>query len=221
MKKLVRRRNLFLVFVLILIAFITKTYLFDKNVSERELKQNEEVIEQDMDYTKKMLENREVKVKRVAKSISNEIEIIVLKETGCMTIFHDRTPENNKYIEWIVDSNITLDVHYTAILTIDTKYIQVKYNEITENIDIVYDLEKINVKSVNIDNIFSQTSNGIFGEKYSANEVSALTLMATDKIKEEILNCSNLKCIASINLEGYLRNLSYSLGVLNVDIFKK
>jgi len=221
MKKLVRIWKLFLVLCLILIAFITKSYFNNKNDSEKEIKQNQEVLEQDMDFTKKMLEDRSMKVKRVAESISNEVEIIVLKETGNIKLFHDKTPENNKYIEWIMDSNITLDVYYTAILSINTKYIQVSYNESTDNINIIYDIEKIDVKSVNINNILSKTSNGIFGERYSAKEVSALTLIVTDKIKEEIVNDNSLKLLACISLEGYLRNLSYKMGLVNVSILQK
>lgn len=217
MKKLVRIRRIILVLLLILIAFIAKTYLFDKYDSTME---KSEVLQQDTEYDKKRLEDRSMQVKRVAESISNEVEIVVLKETGNIKLFHDKTPKNNKYIEWVIDSNIILKVYYTATFTIDAESIKVCYDESVDNINIIYNVEKIKVDSVNIDNILSETSKGVFGEKYSENEVTALTLLATDKIKEEISNDESLKLLASINLEGYLKNMAYMLGIFNISIIQ-
>lgn len=221
MRKLIKIRKIVLVLFFILIAFITKTYLVAKNESEKELVEKQKMLEQDMAYTERMLQDRSMEIKKLSRSISNDVEIVVLKETGSIKLFHDKTPENNKYIEWIVDSNIALEVEYTAILTIDTGDIEVSYDASSDKINIIYDLEKIKVKSVNIDNILSETSKGIFGKVYSAKEVAALTLVATDKIKTEISNDSDLKKLASTNLEKYLKDLSYSLGTFNVNIVKK
>lgn len=218
MKSLVRIRRIILtVLLLMLIAFISKTYLFGKHDSTVE---KSELLQQDTEYDKKRLEDRTMQVKRISESISNEIEIVVLKEIGNIKLFHDKTPKNNKYIEWIIDSNITLKVYYTAIFTIDAESIEVYYDESVDKINIIYSAEKIKVKSVNIDDILSETSKGIFGKKYSENEVTALTLLVTDKIKEELANDESLKLFASINLEGYLNNMAYMLGIFNTNVIQ-
>lgn len=218
MKKLIRSRKLLLVLLIILIAFITKICLFEKTEYQEK---NWELIEQDSKYYNDTLQDKSIKVKRVAESISKEIEIVVLKETGIIQLFHDKTPKNNKYIEWIIDSNITMKVYYTAILSIDTEEIKVRYDESEDKINIIYDLEKIKVSSVNIDNILSQTLKGVFGKQYSEKEITALTLIATNKIKEEISSNNNLKLIAGINLEEYLRNMAYKQRIFNVSIIQK
>lgn len=217
MKKLVRSRKGILVLLLILVAFITKTYLFSKN----EEHENFEKVEYGIQYEKKLIKDRSLDIQRISESISNEVEIVVLKETGNIQLFHDKTPDNNKYVEWIVDSNISLKVCYTATLSIDTKDIEVVYNEVDDKINIVYDLEMIKVTSINVDNILSETSKGIFGKHYSEKEVTALTLLATDKIKEQLTNDTNLKLLASINLEEYLRSMAYNLSIYDICILQK
>ena len=218
MKKLVSSKKTILVLLLILIAFITKTYLYEKTESQEK---NWEPIEQAGEQCEETLQDRSMKVKKVAECISKEVEIVVLKETGNIQLFHDKTPENNKYIEWIIDSNITMKVYYTAVLSIDTETIEVCYDESKERINIIYDLKKIKVSSVNIDNILSQTLKGVFGKQYSEKEVAALTLIATKKVREEISKDNNLKLLASLNLEEYLRTMAYKLGIFNVSIIQK
>lgn len=220
MKKTAKTRKTILVLCLILIAFITHTYFFNKGSLKQKYYQLE-VEKTEEEYTKKIMEQKSIMVKRIAESISSEVEIVVLKENGRIKLFHDKTPKNNKYIEWVIDSNISLNVYYTAILTINTDSIKVSYDSTEDKINIVYDIDKIEIKAINIDNILSETNKGIFGEKYSENEVTALTLVATDRIKEEIAKDKGLKYLASMNLESYLRNLSYQLGVFNVNVFQK
>ena len=136
MKKLVRIRRIILAVVLLmLIAFIAKTYFFGTHNS---IIEESKLVQQDAEYDKKRLEDRSMQVKRVSESISNEVEIVVLKEIGNISLFHDKTPKNNKYIEWIIDSNITLKVYYTAIFTIDAESIEVHYDESVDKINIIY-----------------------------------------------------------------------------------
>jgi len=217
MKRLVRSRKVILVLLLILVAFITRTYLFRKNEDH----ENFEKLEYDTKYEKNLIADRSLEAQRISESISNEIEIVVLKETGNIQLFHDKTPENNKYIEWIIDSNISLKVCYTATLSIDTKYIEVVYNELDDKINIVYNLEMIKVTSINVDDILSETAKGIFGKQYSEKEVTALTLLTTNMIKEQLTNDTNLKLLASINLEEYLRNMAYNLRIYDICMLQK
>lgn len=218
MKKLIRGKRILLVLFLMLVAFITKTYLFNK---PKLFQENRQQLVQDTKSAKEVLEDESIKVKKVVERISKEVEMVVLKETGSIQLFHDKTPRNNKYIEWIIDSNITLKVYYTAILTIDTKNIDVYYDDSIGKINIVYDLEKIKVTSVNIDSMLSETTRGIFGRKYSENEVTILTFLATDKVKEKISNDCNLIYLACSNLENFFKNISYDLGILNINIINK
>jgi len=217
MKRLVKRRKGFLVLLLILVAFITMTYLFSKS----EYYQNFEKLKYDTQYEKKLIVDRSLETQRISEQIANEIEIVVLKETGNIQLFHDKTPENNKYMEWIVDSNISLKVCYTATLSIDTKDIEIVYNEVNDKINIVYNSEMIRVTSINIDDILSETSKGLFGKQYSEKEVTTLTLLATDRIKEQLTNDTGLKLLASINLEEYLRNMAYNLRIYDICILQK
>jgi len=220
MKKLIRNKRVILAVIIIVIAFVTKTYLFNTAKSE-DSKENQQVLDTETQYTKKILRDETLNVERIVESISEEIELVVLKEKGSIEIFHDKTPKNNRWVEWLVDSNINFRVYYTASLSMCTKSIEVYYDKNTDNINIIYDPNEIKVNSINIDNILSETSRSLFGKKYSEKEVSALTLLANEKIRETVSDDQSLNNLACMNLEGYLREIVYKLRIYNVNIMKK
>ena len=89
MKKTAKTRKTILVLCLILIAFITHTYFFGKG-SLKQKNYQLEVEKTEEDYTKKIMEQKSIMVKRIAESISSEVEIVVLKENGRIKLFHDK-----------------------------------------------------------------------------------------------------------------------------------
>ena len=221
MKKHGRFRSIFLIIVITITAFIgTRFWLVDrkKEYNENTFEEKEQVLVEDAELAKKKINEEYLKTRRLRDSISNRIQIVVLTEKGSIEVLHDKTPENNKCIEWLVNSDIRLKVYYTAIFAIDTDCIMVEYNEIHDNIDVCYDLDKINVISVGIDNITSESKKSIFGSNYKPKEVTALTMIAKDKIKEEITDNNELIFLAKTNLESYLRNLACSMGIVDLSI---
>ncbi len=220
MKKLARKRGIILVSILILMAFVTSTYLL-KKYEMGDFSKEDDLNGEKIELSDTIFKDESIKVKKIAENISNEIEIIVLKETGTLEIFHDKTPENNKYIEWAVDSNINIKIYYTAILAVDTEYIDVIYDEYLDTINIIYDLQNIKITAINIDEILIDTNKGILGKKYSEIETSSFILFATDKIKNQILNSEGIKTIASINLQEHLRSVGYKLGIFNIKVVEK
>ena len=221
MKKLTKGKKTILALFLVAIAFITCSTLSSHYQKKHELEkliEKQQILKTDEDIYKRKLQEEYIKVERLERNISNKTQLIVLSENGVIDVFHDKTPENNKYIEWLIDSNIRLYVYYTAILSIPTDDIFVFYNEEERKINISYDLDKINVSAINIDNITSENKTSIFGQHYSSREITALTLIATDRVKEEIAKDDGLTVLAKINLETYLRNLAYSMGVVNVSV---
>ena len=222
MKKLIKIRKLFAILCIISLAFIMvnifKTYFYQGKDSKELVNSNEESLQIETEINKKILNENTLKANRLAHNISNETEIILLKESGSTLVFHDKTKENNKYLEWLIDSNICIKVYYTAMIAIERKEINVMLDNSRNIISINYDLDKIKLKSLNIDNIISETKRGLIGEIYSPDETIALTLIATDSIKNEISNDSGLLFIAQINLEEYIRNLAYSMGIFNLEI---
>ena len=221
MKKLARKRGIILVLILVLMAFVTKTYLLKRFEMGDFSQEDDDLNCEKIELSDTIFKEESIKVKKIAENISNEIEIIVLKEVGTFEIFHDRTPENNKYIEWVIDSNINIKIYYTAVLAIDTEYIDVIYDEFLDTINIIYDLQNIKVTAINIDDILISTNKGILGRKYSELETSSFILFATDKINKQILNNEGIKAIASINLQEYLRCVGYKLGIFNIKVVEK
>lgn len=210
--------------MVVIICFIVLARLFQNCLSKKNnfsnnedlLNHADEIITEE-DLLKKQYEENLAKSEDFKQSVANETEIILLSITDRYTIAHDRTPQNNKVTEWLFDSNISIEVRYNAIISIPTNCIEITLDNLGNPI-IHYDISKIAVKAVDILDIISKTNKGFCAKEYTPSEVSALTLIATDQIKENTLQNEMFKFMAEQNLVNYLELQSLKLHIFNIKI---
>lgn len=215
---------LFKVMVLIMILLIV-AMLFQncsskmRNEGEFELIGLADVVTSDEEMFLKEQEQQKERFTNFKRSILSDTEIIVLTVNDCMTIAHDNYIEDHKFIRWLLDSEITLTLYYTAIISISTEAIEINVEE--NGVEVIYDLEKMQLKSVQIDNIVTNTNKGIIGKKYNPSQVTALTMIATDYIKDSISNNVMLNFMAEQNLVNFIELQSIKSLVFDVLIYEK
>lgn len=216
-------KKVLVVLCVIIMAFIMYEILVQNNSEniQNEIVQNEEKLKTDADLTKEIVQKNLEKVTRIQEMIDTEPEIVVLKEKGHMILEHDKVKEKNKLIDWLVFSGIEINVKYTASLSISSSDIDIYFDEESENINIILDTQKIKLHAINIDDIILCTKKGLIAKGYSPSEVTALTMIAKEKIEEQISNDSGLMFLAEMNLKSYVQNLAYSMGIFNVEIVQK
>lgn len=213
-------RVMVLIIILLIVALLFQNCSTKKqNEGEYELIGLADVITSDEELLLKQDEQRKERFTNFKSSISNETEIIVLTITDCMTVAHDSYIEDNAFFEWLLESEITVTLYYTAIFSIPTEAIQIDF--VDDKTTVIYDLEKLQLKSVQIDNIVTNTSKGIIGKKYSPSEVSALTMIATDYIKESVSSDVMLNFMAEQNLVNFIELQSIKALIFDVSIYEK
>lgn len=213
MKKIVKK--VFVVFVLILGVFIMLSFL-RPNATKDNKEKNEDTLVTEVEVNKQNFKANLQNSRRLKEAISNDIKIVALEEKGSMKLFHDKKKSNNKLANWFVHSNVELKLEYTASIGIKSENIKISCDSQRIQIDISKD--RFFVQSVNIENITLQTNKGMFAKKYLPSEISAITLIATEKVEEEILNDEEILLLAEANLKDYLENLANDLGIVNLKI---
>lgn len=168
---------------------------------------NEQLLQKE--YEQSLINAREFE-----RVIVSETEIVLVTLTDSCTVYHSKMKD--EFLNWLISSSINLDIVYTAIVSIPTNALKFVYDE--EKIAIYYDLEKINIKSIEINGINAVDNYGILAKKYTPSEVSALTMLATDFVRKEMENDIMLDIIAEQNLTNYLRIQAIKFLVFDVTI---
>jgi hypothetical protein len=151
----------------------------------------------------------QTKAIRLNRSISDQVELILVKEHGSLTISHDKTPGDEWWSEWLISSEIEISIEYNVVVTIPTSCIWAEV-EGTEPV-IKYDSTKIEIDSVEITNIVPVETRNLFGETYTPADIAALTLIARDKVFEDASIDSELFLRAKKNLVEEITNKSMEL----------
>ena len=131
---------------------------------------------------------------------------------------HDKTPANNKWTEWLFNSDIKVYADYKTAFTIETKLIQ---SQIDQNgtVTLKYDPRDIELSFIDITDFTTSENKSIFGSSYKPDQVAAFESIAREKIQEKTSNETNKKQ-AKLNLENYLKSLADSYNI-KVNIIEK
>lgn len=219
-RKVTKTLVLFLVFSVIISTnffglFNQKGKVSDEKTQEQKIAEAI-AIENQRKLDEQILKEKIVKANNFIKNVSNEIEILLLSENGEHTIFHDRTPENNWYSEWLNNAQLTIKLDYRTIFSIKTK--DIDFNVTPKgSVDVNYDASKIDITAIDISNVLPEQKVSIFGQEYKPTEVTALENIAKQEIKEETYNNANILA-ASSNLKSYISNLATDFGVDDINI---
>ena len=203
--------------ILVLGVFLGYQFYKYKNQEVNELKR--EIQAQDnADLQKELLDKQVENAKNYVKEVDNNVALTILRTSGKITLSHDKTPANNKWTEWLFNSDIKVYADYKTAFTIETKLIQ---SQIDQNgtVTLTYAPRDIERSFIDIIDFTTSENKSIFGSSYKPDQVAAFESIAREKIQEKTNNETNKKQ-AKLNLENYLKSLADSYNI-KVNIIEK
>lgn len=218
MKKFFKKVFHVLLFVMLLAGvFLGYQYIQYKNKEVNDL-QREVQAQNDADLQKELLDRQIENAKNYVNEINNNVALTVLRTSGKITLSHDKTPQNNKWTEWLFNSDIKVYANYKTAFTIETDKIKSEIGE-DGNVTITYDPRDIELSFIDITDFTTSANKSIFGSSYSPEQVAAFESIARDNIQEKTNNKTNQKQAES-NLLNYLNGLADSYGI-KINIVEK
>ena len=203
--------------ILVLGVFLGYQFYKYKNQEVNELKR--EIQAQDnADLQKELLDKQVENAKNYVKEVDNNVALTILRTSGKITLSHDKTPANNKWTEWLFNSDIKVYADYKTAFTIETKLIQSQLDQ-NATVTLTYDPRDIELSFIDIIDFTTSENKSIFGSSYKPDQVAAFESIAREKIQEKTNNETNKKQ-AKLNLENYLKSLADSYNI-KVNIIEK
>lgn len=218
MKKIFKKVFHVLLFVMLLAGvFLGYQYIQYKNKEVNDL-QREVQAQNDADLQKELLDRQIENAKNYVNEINNNVALTVLRTSGKITLSHDKTPQNNKWTEWLFNSDIKVYANYKTAFTIETDKIKSEIGE-DGTVTLTYDPRDIELSFIDITDFSTSANKSIFGSSYSPEQVAAFESIARDNIQEKTNNKTNQKQAES-NLLNYLNGLADSYGI-KINIVEK
>lgn len=218
MKKIFKKFFHVLLFVMLLAGvFLGYQYIQYKNKEVNDL-QREVQAQNDADLQKELLDRQIENAKNYVNEINNNVALTVLRTSGKITLSHDKTPQNNKWTEWLFNSDIKVYANYKTAFTIETDKIKSEIGE-DGTVTLTYDPRDIELSFIDITDFTTSANKSIFGSSYSPEQVAAFESIARDNIQEKTNNKTNQKQAES-NLLNYLNSLADSYGI-KINIVEK
>ncbi len=218
MKKFFKKVFHVLLFVMLLAGvFLGYQYIQYKNKEVNDL-QREVQAQNDADLQKELLDRQIENAKNYVNEINNNVALTVLRTSGKITLSHDKTPQNNKWTEWLFNSDIKVYANYKTAFTIETDKIKSEIGE-DGTVTLTYDPRDIELSFIDITDFTTSANKSIFGSSYSPEQVAAFESIARDNIQEKTNNKTNQKQAES-NLLNYLNSLADSYGI-KINIVEK
>lgn len=218
MKKIFKKVFHVLLFVMLLAGvFLGYQYIQYKNKEVNDL-QREVQAQNDADLQKELLDRQIENAKNYVNEINNNVALTVLRTSGKITLSHDKTPQNNKWTEWLFNSDIKVYANYKTAFTIETDKIKSEIGE-DGTVTLTYDPRDIELSFIDITDFSTSANKSIFGSSYSPEQVAAFESIARDNIQEKTNNKTNQKQAES-NLLNYLNSLADSYGI-KINIVEK
>lgn len=212
---------------IILIGGMTLTFIFGLKMNQPSSAQalvveEQKMIEQretnivntrkNIDIQKQLQAERIKSAKDLVTSLEAKNELILLEVKGQYTETFDKTPDNNKWTEWLKNSEMEMVIDYKAIYSIPLDRVIFTINE-AGIINVDYDLEAIEVRSVEIMHHTPLPSRSIMGSKYTYDELIACIEIGKDGIRDNLQNNLEYTMEAKKNFESSIAKLSRSFGV--------
>ena len=213
MKKIFKKVFHVLLFVMLLAGvFLGYQYIQYKNKEVNDL-QREIQAQNDADLQKELLDRQLENAKNYVNEINNNVALTVLRTSGKITLSHDKTPQNNKWTEWLFNSDIKVYANYKTAFTIETDKIQSEIGE-DGTVTLTYDPRDIELSFIDITDFTTSANKSIFGSSYSPEQVDNVKIYWMT-----LTNKTNQKQAES-NLLNYLNGLADSYGI-KINIVEK
>lgn len=211
MKKLIRKVfKIILVLVVVFALFLGYQYIkYLKQEDNDDIRESQSNI--DVQLQEEVLKNNMEAAKNLVTSINNEVALTILRTSGKITLTHDKTPENNQWVEWLINSDIKFYASYETAFTIESNLIQTEINS-DGKVTIKYSPKDIKLSFIDIKDISTSSNKSIFGSSYTPSQITAFENIAHDDIEEYTNTDANIRQ-ASRNLEMYFTTLSVNYNV--------
>lgn len=180
-------------------------------MAEQEQARQEQIqAEIQQELYQKTMQNQVEKSERVVNALNNEVEVILLTEDGSSVLTHDR-PDTN----WFTNASIDLMVDYQAVFSMPIKSITMLVSA-DGTIFVEYNLDYLDVKSIDLVHNVVKSSKGWFGDEYNPQEVAALVSIIRQDLKTSLESNDGYRTVAQQNLEQYIRDFAAGMGVYNL-----
>ncbi len=210
-KKIIKKIFGILFITLICIGiFLGYQYIQYKNKEVDEFKR-ELQAQTDADLEEELLNREMENAQNYVKNINNNIALTILRTNGKITLSHDKTPKNNAWTEWLINSDIKVYAQYTTSFTIETNEIETSISD-DATVCIKYDEHDIILSSIDITDFTTSENKSIFGSSYKPQQVAAFEQIARNSILESADNEIN-RLQAKKNLESYFTTLANNFNV--------
>ncbi len=210
-KKIIKK----VVKILLIVAIIFVIFLGYQFIQYKNQEKNEDVLEEqssiDVDFQEELLEEKMQAAKNLVTEINNNVALTILRTSGKITLSHDKTPENNQWLEWLINSDIKVYATYQTAFTIESNLIKATIND-DASVTITYNPKDIVLNFIDIQDISTSNNKSIFGSSYTPQQVAALENIARKDIYEYTNSDTNINQ-AKKNLEMYLTTEAFNYGI--------
>ncbi len=170
----------------------------------------------EVEMRQKVLKRTRQKAVSFNEEMQNEIELTVLTTQGEYSLKHDKAPDA-RFFKWLVGSEANVTLEFKAGISIPTEFIWAQVDD-DGNFIVFYDVEKLKIAYVEIANLAATQSCGPWGVPYSAEEISALTMIGKEDIETALKDRNDLFDDAEENLILEIQRIAKQFfdGTINV-----
>lgn len=184
---------------------------YTKQKQQKEALQQQLLNEEDVELQEQLMKAQAEKAKLLVSDIKAQEVISLLKVQGSIEVSNDKTPDNNPWTDWLINSQISVNVQYTSYFSLDVKNVDFSIQK--SSITVQYKKEDIFISAVNVDKLIPSEKRSILGKQYTPDETSALILLATQKVKDSSEASDDLKSKASEQFQAIMNDFAEKFDV--------
>ncbi len=204
-------KTILIIILAILVCFLSSQFIIKQKNEAESNSVKMQTTDTNVEMEKQKLQEKVNQAKSFVNEISTLDTVLFGKTNGEYEIKHDRTPEGSKWTEWLVNSDITLNITYDAIYGVDKEFLNYYVNT-SGDVCIDYDPNFIEVNSLDIKDITFAENTSILGVKYSKEDLLALRKIAKEHIEKELLKEDRINQ-ASLKLEEHFYEEAKLFGI--------
>lgn len=210
--------------VLILVAFLIRlgvilNYSNQKRLDVKQQAEEELIKENQVEIEKEIMEDNLKKSQIFISQLKADPEIVVLDQEGYITIKDDKTPDNNHFSEWLINSEISLKVYFKAKVAIKQEDVLIKAKN-NGKVNVTFSKKDFFVSSIEIEKIVPVEKRSIFGNEYTPAETSALVLLCQDKIKLDLEKNDELKQKAEDSFKKFITDVANRVELASINVIE-
>lgn len=187
----------------------------EKEIIEQKEQEDEEIKEmENVELTKRLLEIRQEKASRMVESLNENVELVLLEESGSHRITSNKDVGKTKFGKWLTHSEMSVKTMYKAFYSIGVCELHTEC--IDGDVYVNYSPDSIGVKSVEITEAIPIEDKTWLGRGYTKEEVLALVKISKEQITSQLEEDMNNRDKCEEILNNFLVSLAEKFGVNRV-----